>query len=189
VTNPSDTSKYGSDPGGLWAAAEEDDFEHTKSIDDQRLWARAVGADFPADGDIVCDPRTFMPLDEFLEVSLGVAGVAPDLAQTALERAAERMMLVTAEGRELTWEEMEEYVMEADDPYSPNYISEPERRDEVTGLPNIDTAGERYTWMFRTFLRIVAEELRAAGAVPATIVPFPSSPIDYPTDAELAWAA
>ena len=53
-----------------------------------------------------------------------------------------------------------------------------ERRGEVAGLDNIDTEGERYTWMFRTMLRIVAEELRAEGAVPAKIVPFPSGPID-----------
>ncbi len=69
---------------------------------------------------------------------------------------------------------------------SASYISEPERRGDIVGLSNIDTSGERYTWMFRTFLRIVAEELRAAGAVPATIVPFCSEHVDYPSDAQVA---
>jgi len=71
-----DTSRYGSDPGGLWAAAE-DDGNPTKTLRDQRAWKRAVEADFPSDGDVMCDPRTFMPLDQWTDVTLGVS--APPL--------------------------------------------------------------------------------------------------------------
>lgn len=89
--------------------------------------------------------------------------------------------MVAIDGREfLTWEELEEYEIEDEEnAYTPNYISSPERCGDVVGLANIDTKGEHYTWMF-------AEELRAEGAVPAKIVPFPSGPIDYPSDAQLA---
>ena len=169
-----DTSRYGSDPGGVWAAAE-DDGNPSKTVADQELWRRAVEADFPDGGDVMCDPNTFMPHDEWVDVSLGVLGFAPDLAEKALIRAAARMMTVAVDGREYSnWEELEALLMEdEDDAYTPNYIAEPERRGDLVGLSNIDTKGERYTWMFRTFLRIVAEELRAEGAVPAKIIPFP----------------
>ncbi len=86
-------------------------------------------------------------------------------------------MLVTVDGKEHEdFDQLMELEMEADDEedaYSPNYVSDPERVGDLVGLSNIDTKGERYPWMFRTFLRIVAEELRDAGAVPAKIVPFP----------------
>jgi hypothetical protein len=143
-------------------------------------WRRAIEADFPADGDVMCDPSTFMPNDEWLDVSLGVIGFAPDLAEKALVRASSRMMLVTVEGKEcVTFDELEELVMEDDEAAdSASYISDPERLGDFVGLSNIDTHGERYTWMFRTYLRIVAEELRAMGAVPAKIVPFPSNSRD-----------
>jgi hypothetical protein len=184
-----DTSRYGSDPGGLWAAAE-DDGNPSKTLADQRAWARAVAADFPADGDVLCDPRTFMPLDEIVDVSLAVLCFTPDLADKALSRAAGRMMTVAVDGKEYSnFEELEELLMEGDDDaYTPNYISDPERSGDVVGFSTIDTKGERYTWMLRTFLRIVAEELRAEGALPAKIVPFPfpGEPTHYPTDAELA---
>ena len=86
------------------------------------------------------------------------------------------MSMVAVDGQEFqTWEEFEEFEMEdAEAAYTPNYISAPVRRGDVVGLSNIDTKGERYTWMFRTFLRIVSEELRNVGAVPAKIVPFTS---------------
>jgi hypothetical protein len=182
-----DTSRYGSDPGGVWAAAE-DDGNPSKTLADQRLWKRAVEADFPADADVMCDPRTFMPLDDTVDVSVAVLCFTPELAAKALARAAERMMMVAVDGREFAdWEELEELLMEDEaEAYTPNYISDPERQGDLVGLANIDTRGERYTWMLRTFLRIISEELRAMGAVPAKIVPFLSGPEDYPSDAELA---
>jgi hypothetical protein len=178
VTN-NDTSKYGPDPGGLWAIAERDGNPYNGPCDPM-AWRRAIEADFPADGDVMCDPSTFMPNDEWLDVSLGVIGFAPDLAEKALVRASSRMMLVTVEGKEcVTFDELEELVMEDDEAAdSASYISDPERLGDFVGLSNIDTHGERYTWMFRTYLRIVAEELRAMGAVPAKIVPFPSNSRD-----------
>jgi hypothetical protein len=181
-----DTSRYGSDPGGLWAAAE-DDGNPSKNLADQQAWARAVLADFPPDGEVMCDPRTFMPLDELVDVSVGVMGFAPELATKALARAAARMSMVATDGKEYeTFEALEELeLIDEDAAYTPNYISAPERRGDIVGLANIDTKGERYTWMFRTFLRIIAEELRAEGAVPAKLIPFTSSPDDYPTDDEL----
>jgi hypothetical protein len=181
-----DTSRYGSDPGGLWAAAE-DDGNPSKDLADQRAWKRAVEADFPADGEVMCDPHTFMPIDQWTDVTLGVLCFAPDLAEKALARAAGRMSMVAVDGREFhTWEELEELEMEDEEAaYTPNYISDPERRGDVVGLSNIDTKGERYTWMFRTFLHIVAEELRAEGVVPAKIVPFSDRPFSYPSDGQL----
>jgi hypothetical protein len=176
VTNEHvDTSRYGSDPGGVWAAAE-DDGSPFKNAADQQAWRRAIEADFPPDSDVMCDPNTFMPHNDYVDVTLGVLAFTPDLAEKALARAAGRMMMVATDGREYAnWEELEELLMEdEDEAYTPNYISGPERRGDVVGLSNIDTKGERYTWMFRTFLRIVAEELRAEGAVPAKIVPFSS---------------
>ena len=55
---------------------------------------------------------------------------APDLAEKALARAAGRMSMVALDGREfLTWEELEEYEIEDEEnAYTPNYISDPERR-------------------------------------------------------------
>jgi hypothetical protein len=58
------------------------------------------------------------------------------------------------------------------EPYSPSFVSGAERIGDVVGIANIDTESERYPWMFRTFLRIVAEELQAARAAPARIIPF-----------------
>ena len=176
TNDPRDTSKFGSDPGGLWAAADRDS-DYFAGPADRAAWRRAVEADFPADGDVMCDPLTFMPDDEFVDVSLAVLGFAPDRAETALAQAAQRMMLVTVDGREHEdFDQLLALEMEADDEedaYSPNYVSDPERVGDLVGLSNIDTKGERYTWMFRTYLRIVAEELRAVGVVPAKIVPFP----------------
>jgi hypothetical protein len=124
----------------------------------------------------MCDPDTFLPHDEWVDVTLGVLCFAPDLAERALARAAARMMTVATDGREYSnWQDLEKLMTEdEDESYTPNYISDPQRRGDLVGLATIDTKGERYTWMFRTFLRIVAEELRTHGAVPAKIVPFPS---------------
>jgi hypothetical protein len=85
------------------------------------------------------------------------------------------MMLVTVEGKECAdFDELEELLMEDEEAAdSASYISDPERVGDLVGLSTIDTHGERYTFMFRTFLRIVAEELLAEGVVPAKIVPFP----------------
>ncbi len=175
VTNEHvDTSKYGSDPGGLWAAAERDGNPFS-GPSDPAAWRRAIEADFPVDGDVMCDASTFMPNDEWVDVSLGVISFAPDLAEKALARAAGRMMLVTVEGKECAdFDELEELLMEDEEAAdSASYISDPERVGDLVGLSTIDTHGERYTFMFRTFLRIVAEELLAEGVVPAKIVPFP----------------
>ena len=164
-----DTSRYGVDPGGLWAAADQASSPYP-GPSDAMAWRLAVKTD------VMCDPNTFAPHGEWVDVTLGVLCFAPDLAEKALARAAGRMSMVAVDGREYaTWEELEELEMEdEEEAYTPNYISAPERRGDVVGLSNIDTKGERYTWMFRTFLRIVAEELRAEGAVPAKIVPFSS---------------
>jgi hypothetical protein len=169
-----DTSKYGSDPGGVWAAAERDGNPFTGPCD-PAAWSRAIEADFPVDGDVMCDPSALMPNDEWVDVSLGVISFAPDLAEKALIRASSRMMLVTVEGKECAdFDELEDLLVEDEEAAdSVSYISYPERVGDLVGLSTIDTKGERYTWMFRTFLRIVAEELRAMGAVPAKIVPFP----------------
>lgn len=137
-----DTSRYGSDPGGLWAAAE-DDGNPSKTLADQRAWKRAAEADFPADSDVMCDPHTFMPLDQWTDVTLGVLCFAPDLAEKALARAAGRMSMVAVDGREfLTWEELEEYEIEDEEnAYTPNYIADPERRP--TGLTGRTDAAHR----------------------------------------------
>jgi hypothetical protein len=177
-----DTSKFGDDPGGLWAEAAALDFGWgSVDLDAQRAWARAIAADFPPDGDITCDPWTLMPMDELNIISVGAVGPRPELLEVALDRASERMGQVFDNGWEATGDmESEELPDWFDDslletgsePYNPNYVSGPERTGDVVGIANIDTKGERYPWMFRTFLRIVAEELRAAHAVPARIIPF-----------------
>lgn len=187
-----DTSAYGDDPGGAWAAvvhpADRQYFWDTDRfvlLTDQRAWKRAVESDFPPDGDITVDPHTLMPLSHWVDHSLGVMSFVPDLAQSALEAAAWRVMSVDEQGREaLTEADVD--ALETSGLYSPQYVSEAERRGDVVGWSTLDTTGRRYPWMFRTILRIVAEELRAAGALPARIVPFSSSRIHYPSDAELA---
>lgn len=184
-----DTSKANSDPLGVWAAAkwtEEDEWivasDPSALRRSQRAWARAIAHDFPADGDITCDPWTFLPLRETISITVAAVGPAPEVVQQALAAAARRMVGVRADGRERgpdegdddfdeeDFEDEEDEEFESD--YTPNYVSAPERVGDIVGISNIDTKGMRLPWMFRTFLRIVAEELRSAGAVPARIIPF-----------------
>ena len=174
-----DTSRDGGHPG-LWAATDRGEESEWLNATNpaylrasQQAWRRAIEADFPWDGDIQCDPRTFMPLANVQLITLGVIGGPSELRVRALEAACERMHLVGADGREAeTSEEVEEWDDEQDDSYTINYVSDPQIDGAVVGLSNIDTKGMRPPWMMRTFLRIVAEELRAAGALPARIVPF-----------------
>lgn len=173
-----DTSRSSNDPRGLWAAAARPEGWLSTAAgvrESQEAWRRAVESDFPPDGDITCDPWTLMPLATLVVCKVGVTGPPPELVQGVLSEAAVRMLNVTATGQELTddeYEEWEERGGEDDDDYTPNYVSEPRIWNDIVGIDTIDTKGERYPWMFRTFLRIVAEELRAAGAVPARIIPF-----------------
>jgi hypothetical protein len=196
-----DTSSTGSDPGGLWAATlltVDDEFEATQNaallLQQQRTWTRAIESDFPPGGDITCDPRTFIPLREGYLINLAVTGPDQDLVDAALVRAESRMMRVTAEGKELTEAEYDDLLTSAQEVFTLPYISEPEKSGQLVGISNIDTEGERYRWMFRTFLRIVAEELRRGKALPARIGPFldPETVAwlaegnqNLPTDAEL----
>ena len=122
-----------------------------------------------------------MPLGEVSIITVGAVGPEPELLEVALGRASSRMHMVFDDGREAADDtEIEEAADWDDDsmfeegsgPYSPNYVSHAVRIGDVVGIANIDTKGERYPWMFRTFLRIVAEELRGAQAVPARIIPF-----------------
>lgn len=182
-----DTSRGHNDPRGLWAAVDlawDQEFPEDPGVllDQQRAWARAIESDFPPGGDITCDPRTFLPLRHSYLINVAVTGpdpsklTSPDqaLLREALSRAGARIMLVTGDGRELTEQQYEAQVDngESEDDYTPNYVSEPEGYTSVVGISNIDTKGERYTWLERTALRIVAEELRRAGALPARIVPY-----------------
>jgi hypothetical protein len=184
-----DTSKGHSDPLGVWAAAkwtEEDEWivagDPSALRRCQRAWARALAHDFPADGDITCDPWTFLPLRETIAITIAAVGPSPQMLTTALAAAAQRMIRVQADGRERGEDEDEfddededdfdEDEEEFESDYTPNYVSAPERVGDIVGISNIDTKGVRLPWMFRTFLRIVAEELRSAGAVPARIIPF-----------------
>lgn len=188
-----DTSKGQSDPLGAWAAAKWDGEDEWRNATDpsallqsQRAWARAVVHDFPTDGDITCDPWTFLPLRESVSVTLAAVGPSPEQLMTALSAATTRMIRVRADGRELDpddddfdeddedddfdEDDYDEDGFEAD--YTANYVSDPERFGDIVGISNIDTKGQRLPWMFRSYLRIVAEELRNAGAVPARIIPF-----------------
>lgn len=186
-----DTSRSGSDPTGVWAAADctaETEWLNATNPSvlrtNQQAWERAVESDFPAGGDITCDPWTFMPLRETVFTAVAVTGPAPALATKALNEAADRMLAVVADGRELSEDELEELLeaAEDDESYSPDHISQAVRDGDIVGIANIDTKGERFPWMFRTFLRILAEELRRADAVPARIIPFL-------TPEALAWLA
>jgi hypothetical protein len=198
------TSRGHNDPDGLWAAVEADQAKELQALDDpslllqhQRAWRRAVEADFPPGGDITCDPRTFMPLRDSYVVTVGVLvnGSDADVLKAALDRAGARMMAIAYDGRELTAKELNgETGSSADPPFTIAYVSEAERSGMVVGIQNVDTKGERYPWMFRSFIRVVAEELRRAGAVPARIVPYLDPDTQqwlkerherYPTDSEL----
>ena len=180
-----DTSKGHNDPQGLWAAvdlSEEEEWgrESAVLLEQQRAWRRAVEYDFPPGGDISCDPRTFIPLRETYLINVGVTGPNPALLQSpdpallrkALSRAGERIMMVTGKGEELTQKQYDESDDVGDDTYTPSYVSDPEGYTGVVGISNIDTDGVRFVWLERTTLRIVAEELRKVGAVPARIVPY-----------------
>jgi len=174
-----DTSKQGSDPGGLWAATVLSPSDEMDGIDNplllrrfQRNWTRAIESDFPPDGDITCDPLTFIPLREVYLINIAVIGPDSEVAMSALLRAESRMMRVTPEGRELTADELDQSWKNGEEVNTISYVSEPEKSGLLVGISNIDTQGERYPWMFRTFLRILAEELRRDQAVPAKIVPF-----------------
>jgi hypothetical protein len=188
-----DTSRGENDPDGWWAQAALD--ARNELIDSsgqlleyQRNWRRAVESDFPAGGDITVDPRTFMPLRESMVEGFGVTGPDPALLKgpdpvrlnEALQRASERIMRVRADGRELSAEQFagrseaddDEDEDETGDDYTPNYLSDPESYTGVIGISNFDTKGVRLVWLQRTTLRILAEELRRADALPARIVPY-----------------
>lgn len=197
------TSRGHTDPDGLWAAVEANEAHELQAADDpslllqhQRDWRRAIEADFPPGGDITCDSRAFMPLRESYVITIGVLvnGSNAGVLEAALNRAGARMMAVTDDGRELTGKELDEADSSGVPAFTIAYVSEAERSGMVVGINNIDTQGERYPWMFRTFIRIVAEELRRAGAVPARIVPYLDPDTQqwlkerherYPTDSEL----
>ena len=174
-----DTSRDGGNPG-LWAATDRGEESEWLNATNpaylrasQQAWRRAIEADFPFDGDIQCDPRTFMPLANVQLTTLGAIGGAPELRVRALAAAGRRMGLVGADGREAkSLDDVEEWNDEEEDAFTISYVSDPELDGDVVGLSNIDMDGMRLPWMLRTFLRIVAEELRAAGAVPARIIPF-----------------
>ncbi len=188
-----DTSKGNSDPFGVWAAAKWTGQDEWQAATDpaalrrsQQAWARAVAHDFPADGDITCDPWTFLPLRESVVVSIAAVGPSPAALLTAFSAAQGRLFRVRADGQELSSADDDEDDNEFDDEfddefdeedeleadYTPNHVPTPEQAGDIVGISTIDTKGVRLPWMFRTFLRIVAEELRAAGAVPARIIPF-----------------
>jgi hypothetical protein len=164
----------------------------------QRAWAAAIRDDFPPEGDITCDPRVFMPLTDAIVAQLGVRTADPRQACDALTAAAQRFLLVDHNGREHTSESLEAAFAgagdEDDEPWTTPYVSEPRIVDGLAVVDHIDTEGEFFTWAFRTYLRITAEELRRAGTVPAHIeVPLLPEVLDwvasrgtrFPTDAEL----
>ena len=101
-----DTSRDGGNPG-LWAATDRGEESEWLNATNpaylrasQQAWRRAIEADFPFDGDIQCDPRTFMPLANVQLTTLGAIGGAPELRVRALAAAGRRMGLVGADGRE-----------------------------------------------------------------------------------------
>lgn len=194
-TENSDTSRAASSPDSPWHAVGDYSIDWPGvDLAFQQQWAAAVASDFPVEGDITCDPRTFMPLDDAIVAQLAVRADDPQVALRALDAAASRFDLVDATGREYTADELDEAYGE-DDVYTVSYVSEAEIIDGVATVTTIDTDGEHYPWMFRTFLRITAEELRRTGAVPAHIGPPQTAALQewladrgtrYPTDAELA---
>lgn len=180
-----DTSKGKHDAEGLWAAVDLSEEEGLPPdpadlLEQQRAWRRAIEHDFPPGGDITCDPRTFVPLRSSILMTVGVTGPDPTLLQSpdpvalkqALSRAGQRIMLVTEAGRELTPKQFDELLDSGEEVYTPSFVSDPESYTGVVGINNIDTDGVRHTWLLRTALRIVAEEIRRVGAVPARIVPY-----------------
>lgn len=88
----------------------------------------------------------------FFVRSLDVEGAAD-----ALQRVKDRLMCVDDQGTELTEEELA-----STDRYTPNWVSEVERRKDGAEII-VDTKGELTGPMGRTMLRILTRELRAAG--------------------------
>jgi hypothetical protein len=151
-----DTSRDGGHPG-LWPATDRGEESEWLNATNpayphasQQAWRRAIEAGFPWDGDIWCDPRTFMPLADVQLITLGGTGTgtgtgaAPEVMTRALTAASQRMGLVGADGREAdSYDEVEEWADEEEDAFTISYVSQPEVDGDIVGLANIDTQGMR----------------------------------------------
>jgi len=125
------------------------------------------GCEYTIDPDTLC----ILPRDEgdpeILDWSVTVAAQPPGAAETALRAAAERMWWVYPDGSEPDPEDKTEEAAE-DHEYSPNFIG---LVADAEGAVQIwmDYKGAIWPLMGRAHLRIVVEELRAAGAVSARV--------------------
>ncbi len=130
----------------------------------QQAWAQGIRAEFPADGAIRCDIRTFLPWGDDLETDFGFAirHARPQEILAALD--SEQLMRVDEWGAEWpddVWN---------DEVYTPNYIFGPETQDGLVTL-SVDSKGVSYSPMWRTMLCIVRDQLLAAGVRDAVLVP------------------
>ncbi|MFD0742040.1 hypothetical protein ACFQ1L_09275 [Phytohabitans flavus] len=141
---------------------------------------RAIAAEYPLRaGGVGVDPSTFaITLDERgvllgQDFSVQVVSTDPETAKVALAAAGKRFMLVTADGREYSTEDELWQRVKADDSwrtYSPNNVSDPQ--DHPAG-PRIycDCKDGVMPLMAATMIRILVQQLRAAGIDQAQIRP------------------
>jgi hypothetical protein len=148
-------------------------------------WMRyAIATEYPDQpGGIVVDPNLFALVVDYRGIVLcqdfgvQVASADNDRAERALAAAATRFMLVTADGRELADEDELDRLLEEggdQDPnnYTPNFVSGPR---PATAGPTMycDCKDGTMPLMARTMIRILVEEVRAAGLDTAEIRPEP----------------
>lgn len=104
------------------------------------------------------------------EFGAHVRGEPNNAVRTGLIRAARRLMSVDNKGVEYP-EDDEDELVEAD--YSPNFMSEPEEHPDGGWYYWMDCKGEVFPLMAATQLRILVDELRAAGVTAIRIGPLP----------------
>jgi hypothetical protein len=159
-----------------WRISEEHN-EHGFATNTRSWMHRAVRFEYPDDPDgLTVDPRTFALRFDDTGVRIGqdfsvqVSSADPAAARAALAAAAARFAVVAADGREFA--DGDELVAEDPHLYTPNSVSDPE--DHADG-PWIycDCKDGTMPLMARTMLRIVVEELRAAGVTNAQLRPGP----------------
>lgn len=163
----------------LWRIA--DEYGRRGDERQARPWIRrAIAAEYrdrPAG--IAIDPQLFAVAtdDDRHGQAFNVQVVSADngRAMAALSAAARRFRRVTADGRELTDDEEYELALDSDDwdDYTPNYVSDPELTEAGPGVW-CDCKGSTMPLMARAMLRIVVEEVYAAGLDVAEPRPIPA---------------
>ena len=132
---------------------------------------------------ITVDPNVFALIFDDLGTTVGqdfgVRVVAADggLLEAALDAAARRFALVTADGREIEDHETLERLLDDGgdlDPrdYTPNHVM------ATNATIYCDCKDDTMPLMARTMIRILVEELDAAGIVGAELKPIPASEFD-----------